>query len=66
MYQLMANCYANTLNSKERSIKLLTVSHQRIPKSGFKCSLGQKSNVATVLRGYVPQSSVADYEHVRT
>ena len=56
----------NTLNSEERSIRLLTVSRKRNPKSVFKYSLGQQGNVATTLSRALPQRYVADSEHVRT
>ena len=55
----------NTLNSEERSIRLLTVSRKRNPKSVF-YSLGQQGNVATTLSRALPQRYVADSEHVRT
>ena len=56
----------NALNSEERSIRLLTVSHKQNPKSVFKYSLGQQSNVATTLSRALPQRYLADFEHVQT
>ena len=61
-----SQCYANTHNCKERSNKLLTVSHQRNPKSIFKYSLGQQSNATATVRRALPQRYIATlsmYEH---
>ena len=59
-------CYANTLNSKERSISLLTVSHQRNTIKFLTYFLGQQNNIVTMLSRALPQRYVADFEHVQT
>ena len=61
-----SHCYANTLGNKECSIRLLTVCHQRNPKSVFKYSLGQQNNIATTLSRDLPHPFVPAFEHVRT
>ena len=40
-----SHCYANTLHSKERSNRLLTVSHQKNPKPVFKYSPVSKTRL---------------------
>ena len=44
-----SHCYANKPNSKECSIRLLTVSHQQNFKSAFKYSLGWQNNIAVIV-----------------
>ena len=61
-----SHCYANMLNSKECSIRLLTVPHKWNPKLVFRYSLGQQSNLATTFSRALPQRYVADFEHVQT
>ena len=65
----LANCDTKdpiVMQIWEYSIRLLTVSHQRNPKSVFKYSLVQQNNNATTLSRALPQHYVAAFEHVRT